>query len=51
MNRMLKEQHDVVIEKKTKGAKNAVDFNKTTPSVEAKDVVLDEKDWQTSYLR
>lgn len=43
MNRMLKEQHDVVIEKKTKGAKNAVDFNKTTPSVEAKDVVLDEK--------
>lgn len=43
MNRMLKEQHDVVIEKKTKGAKNAVDFNKTTPFVEAKDVVLDEK--------
>ena len=43
MNRMLKEQHDVVIEKKIKGAKNAVDFNKTTPSVEAKDVVLDEK--------
>lgn len=43
MNRMLKEQHDVVIEKKTKGAKNAVDFNTTTPSVEAKDVVLDEK--------
>ncbi len=43
MNRMLKEQHDVVIEKKTKGATNAVDFNKTTPSVEAKDVVLDEK--------
>ena len=43
MNRMLKEQHDVVIEKKTKGAKNAVDFNKTTLSVEAKDVVLDEK--------
>lgn len=43
MNRMLKEQHDVVIEKKTKGAKNAVDFNKTTPSVEAKDVVLNEK--------
>ncbi len=43
MNRMLKEQHDVVMEKKTKGAKNAVDFNKTTPSVEAKDVVLDEK--------
>ena len=48
MNRMLKEQHDVVIEKKTKGAKNAVDFNKTTPSVEAnsveaKDVVFDEK--------
>lgn len=43
MNRMLKEQHDVVIEKKTKGAKNAVDFSKTTPSVEAKDVVLDEK--------
>lgn len=43
MNRMLKEQHDVVIEKKTKGAKNAVDFNKTTPSAEAKDVVLDEK--------
>ena len=43
MNRMLKEQHDVVIEKKTKGAKDAVDFSKTTPSVEAKDVVLDEK--------
>lgn len=43
MNRMLKEQHDVVIEKKTKGATNAVDFTKTTPSVEAKDVVLDEK--------
>lgn len=43
MNRMLKEQHDVVIEKKTKGAKNAVDFSKTTPSAEAKDVVLDEK--------
>ena len=43
MNRMLKEQHDVVVEKKTKGAKNAIDFNKTTPSVEAKDVVLDEK--------
>jgi hypothetical protein len=43
MNRMLKEQHDVVIEKKTKGAKNAVDFNKTTPSVEVKDVVLEEK--------
>lgn len=43
MNRMLKEQHDVVIEKKTKGAKNAVDFNKTTPSAEAKDVVLDDK--------
>lgn len=43
MNRMLKEQHDVVIEKKTKGATNAVDFNKITPSVEAKDVVLDEK--------
>lgn len=43
MNRMLKEQHDVVIEKKTKGATNAVDFNTTTPSVEAKDVVLDEK--------
>lgn len=43
MNRMLKEQHDVVIEKKTKGAKNAVDFDKTTPSAEAKDVVLDEK--------
>lgn len=43
MNRMLKEQHDVVIEKKTRGAKNAVDFNKTTPFVEAKDVVLDEK--------
>lgn len=43
MNRMLKEQHDVVIEKKTKGATNAIDFNKTTPSVAAKDVVLDEK--------
>ena len=43
MNRMLKEQHDVVIEKKTKGAKDAVDFSKTTPSAEAKDVVLDEK--------
>ena len=43
MNRMLKEQHDVVIEKKTKGAKNAVDFNTTTPSAEGKDVVLDEK--------
>lgn len=43
MNRMLKEQHDVVIEKKAKGATNAIDFNKTTPSVAAKDVVLDEK--------
>lgn len=43
MNRMLKEQHDVVIEKKTKGATNAIDFNKTTPSVAVKDVVLDEK--------
>lgn len=43
MNRMLKEQHDVVIEKRTKGTKTAVNFNKTTPSAEAKDVVLDEK--------